>query len=432
VDAARAQRLSVHTRVLARIGGATIFLYALAACAPREPDVNLSKPPADEAPQQTPVAAPAVVASADARDTIRVATFNTSLNDDRAGGLIARLEAGDENARKIAASLQSVRPDIVLLNEFDYDDAHAALALFRERYLGVAQFGKEPLTYAYAYSAPVNTGVPSGLDVDGNGRIEMPGDGWGYGAHPGQYGMVVLSQFPIDNANVRTFRMLRWADMPGALRPTRADGSPFYDDATWQQLRLSSKSHWDVPVTTPFGVLHVLAHHPTPPVFDGPDDHNGKRNFDEIRLWADYVSGDAKRSAYIRDDAGKAGGLAPDAHFVIAGDHNADPLDGESYPGAIDQLLRDPRIHAEAAPTSTGAEEASQRDGGANVQHAGHASRDTGAFSPTIGNLRIDYVLPSVNIEVRAAQVFWPTAQEPEAAWLDATDHRIVWLDIRW
>src|SRR3546814_2632341 len=54
-----------------------------------------------------------------------------------------------------------------------------------------------------AYLAPVNTGVPSGLDLDGSGTVGGEGrdrgnDAWGYGLHPGQYGMLVLSRYPID------------------------------------------------------------------------------------------------------------------------------------------------------------------------------------------------------------------------------------------
>ena len=54
---------------------------------------------------------------------LRIATYNVSLYDEAAGGLVARLERGDADARRIAAVLQRVRPDIVLLNEFDYDAA---------------------------------------------------------------------------------------------------------------------------------------------------------------------------------------------------------------------------------------------------------------------------------------------------------------------
>jgi len=83
-----------------------------------------------------------------ARDTaangpqaLRIATYNTSLYDEAPGGLVARLQAGDDGARNVAAVLQRVRPDIVLLNEFDYDAEGRAADLFQRNYLEVAQPG---------------------------------------------------------------------------------------------------------------------------------------------------------------------------------------------------------------------------------------------------------------------------------------------------
>ena len=99
--------------------------------------------------------------------SIRVATYNTSLYSDEAGGLIRELEGDSAHARKIAAVLQRVRPDLVLLNEFDFDDAHRAADLFQQKYLEAPQpGGGEALRYPYRYLAPSNTGVPSGLDLD--------------------------------------------------------------------------------------------------------------------------------------------------------------------------------------------------------------------------------------------------------------------------
>ncbi len=47
--------------------------------------------------------------------------------------------------------------------------------------------------------------------------------------------------------------------------------------------------YWGIPVTANNETTYILANHPTPPVFDGAEDHNGTRNHDEIRLWAEYV-----------------------------------------------------------------------------------------------------------------------------------------------
>ena len=109
-------------------------------------------------------------------------------------------------------------------------------------------------------------------------------------------------------------------------------------------LRLSSKNHVDVPVWVHGHQLHLLLSHPTPPVFDGPENRNGRRNHDEIRLWSDYLSG-GERANYLIDDAGKSGGLHSEDLFVVLGDLNADPFDGDSYNRAISQLLEHKRIH---------------------------------------------------------------------------------------
>ncbi len=228
---------------------------------------------------------------------LRIATYNTSLYSDEAGGLIRELQGDSAHARKIAAVLQLVRPDLVLLNEFDFDPEHRAADLFQQRYLQVAQpGGGEALRYPYRYLAPVNTGVPSGLDLDNNGSTGGEGrarcnDAWGYGLHPGQYGMLVLSRYPIDAQAVRSFQLLKWSALPGALRPIDPGSkTSYYSDAIWAQLRLSSKSHWDVPVRTPLGVVHALVSHPTPPVFDGAEKRNAARSDGGPEKTAEYAA----------------------------------------------------------------------------------------------------------------------------------------------
>mgnify|MGYP003289335716 CR=1 FL=1 len=106
------------------------------------------------------------------------------------------------------------------------DDGGAAVDLFRDNYLEVGQGGASPVDYPYAYTAPVNTGVPSGFDLNNNGVVDTtPGDqaygddSYGFGLFPGQYGMVVYSKYPIDYRAIRTFQLFKWKDMPGALLP---------------------------------------------------------------------------------------------------------------------------------------------------------------------------------------------------------------------
>lgn len=370
--------------------------------------------------------------SANGPQALRIATYNTSLYDDTDGGVISRLEKGDEAARKIAAVLQRVRPDIVLLNEFDFDAEGRAADLFQRRYLEVAQpGGGEPLRYAYRYLAPVNTGVPSGLDLDRNGVVGGEGrdrgnDAWGFGLHPGQYGMLVLSRHPIDARDGRSFQLLRWSTMPGARQPVDpSTGQPWYPPEIWSQLRLSSKSHWDVPVRTPLGRIHLLAAHPTPPVFDGPENRNGLRNFDEIRLWAEYLTPGAK--PWLRDDQGRVGGLPEGESFVILGDYNADPVDGDGEPGAILQLVGHPRVNGRVVPRSEGAV---QRAAERGIARKGDTATHTGDFGPNAGTLRLDYALPSRDLPVRGGGVYWPRTGEPGAEIAAASDHHLVWIDI--
>lgn len=378
---------------------------------------------------------PRAGAMADAPTVVRIATYNTSLNDDAPGGLLARLQSGDGTAHRIAAVLQRVRPDIVLLNEFDFDDAHAAADVFQRGYLQRAQpDGGDALTYPYRYLAPVNTGVPSGLDLDGNGSAVGTGrdrgnDAWGYGLHPGQYGMLLLSRYPIDAAAARTFRLLKWSAMPDAARPSDPHtGKPFHADAVWSQLRLSSKSHWDVPLRTPLGVVHVLASHPTPPVFDGAEDRNGARNADEIRFWREYLS--SRDSSWLCDDRGRCGGLAADARFVILGDMNNDPVDGDGRHEAITTLLQHQRLLRGTPPQSRGGADTTAAYAKRGIAHRASPSRVTGDFGPRVGTLRLDYVLPSTGFDIRDSGVFWPVAGEPGHDLVDATDHRLLWIDL--
>ena len=60
---------------------------------------------------------------------------------------------------------------------------------------------------------------------------------------------------------------------PFLALPTRTVRSVETDSAAEREVfRLSSKSHWDVPLRVGGEVVHFLVSHPTPPVFDGPDD----------------------------------------------------------------------------------------------------------------------------------------------------------------
>jgi len=347
-------------------------------------------------------------------ETIRVATYNVGLNRKGPGLLVRDLVRGkDEQIDAVIAVIARVKPDILLLNEFDFDRGGVALGLFADR------LAAKGAVYPYRFARAPNSGLASGVDLDGDGRLNGPGDSQGYGRFFGARGMAILSRFPIDVDAVQDFSGQLWKDLPGAMMPV-VDGKPWPSQAAWDVQRLSSKGHWDVPVILPDGTrLRLLAAHATPPVFDGPEDRNGLRNRDEIRFWSLYLAR-----------------LEPDTGFVILGDLNADPKDGEGSQGAINALLSDPRVR-DVRPSSLGAVAASARQGGPNKLHLSDPAFDTVDWDEarTPGNMRVDYVLPSANLDISGAGVFWPAPDEDgfELVGLDGSvgaHHRLVWVDI--
>ncbi|QDV85114.1 hypothetical protein TBK1r_40680 [Stieleria magnilauensis] len=346
-------------------------------------------------------------------ETLRIATFNVSLYGKRQGEIRERLSARDDRqAKRIASIVQTIRPDVLLINELDHEPDAAPARLLAENYFAVAQNNANgdgklpPVIFPYIYSAPSNTGIDSTLDLNNDGQLGSGNDAWGYGIYPGQYSMTVYSRFPIDTASIRSFQTLRWKDLPGAIRPVDpATGQPYYDDATWSKLRLSSKNHIDVPIQIGDRVLHVLASHPTPPVFDGPEDRNGARNHDEIEFWNHYLSDDDAADTWLIDDDGRAGPLDADASFVVMGDLNADPIDGSGRREAITRLLNHSRTR--------------------DVQQS-----KTADFGRN-GLMRVDFVLPSKDLNVIDSGVFWPTGDDPQSTWIKASDHRLVWIDVK-
>ena len=372
-----------------------------------------------------------------AEPTLKVASFNVSMearnyvNEREQPALIQQgpqilmrhLATGAHpQIRNIAEIIQRVRPDIILLNEFDYiDNPKLGVEAFINNYLAVGQQGAQPIDYPYYYVAPSNTGIPTTFDLDNNGVAErFKADAYGFGYYPGHYGMVLLSRYPIMSESVRTFQHFLWSDMPNALAPIDpATNAPFYPDVVWQNLRLSSKSHWDVPISVAGQTIHVLASHPTPPVFDGDEDRNGRRNHDEIRFWLDYVT--PQQGEYIYDDRGTRGGLADAANFVIMGDLNASPDRIHATDSVIAALLASPRVNDGMIPRS---------DAGA----ARRPDNDYAQYHTASWGARVDYALPSANLRVIDAGIFWPAPDEPLYRLIDgraqSSDHYLVWSEI--
>jgi endonuclease/exonuclease/phosphatase family metal-dependent hydrolase len=360
---------------------------------------------------------------------VRFATFNTALYRSEAGQLQKDLGKGDDEQIKIIAEIiRRKRPDVLTLQEFDFDEEGTNLQLFQENYLNNSFNGSEPIDYPFVMAFRSNTGIQTGLDLNNDGETNTPEDAFGFGVYPGQYAFAILSKYPLVTDSLTTFRKFLWKDMPGGHLPVDEDSTLWYAEEVLDTFRLSSKNHVDIPVTIDGKTVHVLIAHPTPPGFDGEEDRNGKRNHDEIRLFADYIS--PEKGDYLYDDQGEPASLSRTNSFVIMGDMNADPRAGDSYRNAIDLLLEHPRVHPK---TATGILVPSSK--GSKVWHEENPNDSHPAHKTAVFNLRVDYVLPSADLQPRKSGVFWP-APSDSLSYLtkghEGSDHRMVWVDVTW
>lgn len=325
-------------------------------------------------------------------DPIRIATYGPDLSRKGPGLLLRDILKRDPQVLAAAAVIAEAQPDAILLTGFDWDHDGRALAAFADL---VAEAGLE---LPHRLATRPNSGMASGIDLDGDGRDGTPDDAQGFGFFTGEGGMALLSRLPLGEVTDHSTAL--WRDLPGHLMP--ADTPP--DAAAIQ--RLSSVAHWDVPVMVGDQPLHLLAWSATPPVFDGPEDRNGRRNHDEAVFWLNHL---------------------PKAPFVLLGNANLDPNDGDGLPEAMTKLLnvaQDPQPRGTWQPPQDGA----------NATQKGDPALDTADWPDADGpgNLRADYVLPSQALTVLDAGTIWPDpATEFGATVQTASRHRLVWVDIQ-
>ncbi len=307
-----------------------------------------------------------------------MATFNVELYRDGPGLLLRDILKGkDAQIEAVADLIATVNPDILALQGFDYDLENRALAAFADL------LAAKGAPFPYRFAAPPNAGRMTDLDLDADGKTGGPRDAQGYGRFFGQGAMALLSRHPIAEAAVQDFSAFLWRELPGNLYPMTDDG-PVGGPEVHAIQRLSSHGHWVLPIEHPnLGRIHILTYHATPPVFDGPEDRNGRRNHDETAFWSLYLDGTF--------------GPAPGERFVLMGDANADPNGGDGRPAAISALLADPRLRDPVGPAPT-------------VQWE------------NVGALRVDYVLPSTDWRIKA---FGKTDPAPAAS-----RHQLIWVDL--
>lgn len=315
--------------------------------------------------------------------------------------------AGEARVAAAVAVIAAAAPDVLLITGFDHDLDGVALAAF------AARLAAAGLDYPARFAPAGNRGVPTGLDLDEDGRADGPGDAQGWGRFSGAGAMAVLSRLPIA-PGARDFSGFLWRDLPGGAAASALPA------AALAVQRLHAAGAWEVPVILPGGVvLRVLAFHATPPLFDGAEARNRRRNADEVAFWTRLLDGALPAAP-------------PEPPFVLMGNANLDPADGAGYRGAIAALLAHPAVQ-DPAPAGAGGAAAAAAQGGANADHRGDPARDTADFRDAggTGNLRVDYVLPSADLRVTGAGVLWPAPDDPLAAAVAAAGrHRLVWVDI--
>ncbi|MCX7558420.1 endonuclease/exonuclease/phosphatase family protein [Sulfitobacter sp. F26204] len=283
------------------------------------------------------------------------------------------LAGTDAQINAVLAQITNARPDVIILQGIDYDMQNLALAALAQE-----------ADYPHHFSAPPNAGRMTAYDMDGDGNTGGPGDAQSYGHFYGQGSMALLSKYPVLLHDVQDHSEMLWQNLPHALSP-ETDGLPYPSAKARAVQRLSSHGHWVIPIDHPtLGPVTILAYHAAPPVFDGPEDRNGKRNHDETAFWSHYLDG--------------AFGPSPEARFILMGGANLDPDRGEGRSIAMRNLLNDPRLQdpLPGQPTVT--------------------------FAQT-GPMRVDYVLPSADWKVADAKVVMadPTASRHSLVWVDLT-----------
>lgn len=284
--------------------------------------------------------------------------------------------------------------DILVLTGFDHDARGQALAAFAD----LLQQSGQP--YPHRYAPATNAGLPTGLDADADGRLAEANDAQGWGRFPGSGGLAVLSRLPLGDAT--SHGTFLWRDLPDTLIP------PDTDPALATVQRLSSHAHITLPVQIGTQTLTLLLWHATPPAFDGPEDRNGRRNHDEAAFWLHLLNGTLPFPA-------------PTPPFLLAGQANLDPQDGDGRPQALLSLLTHPALQ-DPAPRGT--------HNRTEPAHRGDPALDTALYD-RLGGLRLSYILPSADLTVTASGVLWPPPADPLAATLaTASHHRPVWVDL--
>lgn len=296
-------------------------------------------------------------------ETFTFATFDTGLGRKGPGVMLRDLQSGrDAQVEAALVLIAAADADVLLLMDVDWDYGGAGVAALQAR---LAEAGQ---SYPEVVALRPNSGVPSGVDLDGDGTDYEARDALGYGWFTGDSGLAVLSRYPL--GPVEDLSDVPWQAGPEVLPPAARGIVP-----------LATTAQWVVPLRLPGAEITLITMAAGTPVFDGPEDRNGLRNRDELTLVAELVDA-AKRP-------------------LVMGRANQDPAGGEGHGAALRRLLDHPGLR-DAVPKG--------EDGSvATVEWR------------SVGPMRVDYVLPP-----RAARITGSGTLHDETA----GPARLVWVEV--
>jgi hypothetical protein len=339
------------------------------------------------------------------------------------------LDGSDQQASAAAEVIARHAADIVCINEIQYDMVNTPSqgmpgAPFAQPggFDGGAENATRLADRVRGFDAAVD--YTDRLITRGNSGFYWNGDdlgqSWyilrGWGEFAGRFNTAVLSRYPILRDQVRVITDVPWESLPeNTIAQMERDlgfgvppGFPIFE-----------KSLNIVPVDLgEHGILYLVLLHTVSPAFDPI---NPYRNYDELRALRMFLDAELPGVEPLPEGA----------RFMVIGDLNADPDDGDGLPGAIQQVLEHPSVVA-WFPEGHGTK---GDNGQYNTYLSGCGNDDGVVVNPTQKfQMQLDYILPSQNIgEPSAGAIFWPdfmAEQDDFALRCYASDHSYMFADV--
>ncbi len=347
------------------------------------------------------------------------------------------LDENDEQATAAAEIIGRFNPDIMEINELQFDieniphtgnpgmpKADAKAPTFNAGESNASRLGdragktNSDAVWDYSVVTLGNSGLYWSGDNPSNAD-EFVLRGWG--EFKGRFNTGLLSRYPILTDEIRVINDFKWKDLPdNHIADLEAnEGIEVPDD-----FPLFEKSLNIIPVDIAGTKLYFVLIHTVAP---GWDRIGSYRNFDELHGVELFLSGELPGVDPLPDDA----------RFIIMGDLNSDSDEEEgsdSLPGAIQQLANHPKVAA-WYPSGNG----TKGKNGAHNSYCSGCGHDDGTMvsDPTKAwQMQLDYMLPSETLGKPASgKIFWPDPKTEKADWelsCRASDHKMLFEEYAW